>query len=129
MTLTEMRYIIAVQEKRHFAKAAESCFVSQPTLSIAIKKLETELGVVIFDRKTLNPTAIGEKIIAESKIVMIHIASIKSIAKGTYEQNKTSDGSFTEKSKNDSLCYGQTVQYSAINFIQGIKMEKRNRWM
>ena len=45
MTLTDLRYLVTLAEIRHFAKAAEVCFVSQPTLSIAIKKLEEELGV------------------------------------------------------------------------------------
>ncbi|HBJ67243.1 MAG TPA: LysR family transcriptional regulator, partial [Alcaligenes faecalis] len=50
MTLTELKYIVAVARERHFGRAAEACFVSQPTLSVAIKKLEDELGVVIFER-------------------------------------------------------------------------------
>ena len=48
MTLTELKYVIAVARERHFGRAAESCFVSQPSLSVAIKKLEEELGVSIF---------------------------------------------------------------------------------
>ena len=47
MTLTELKYVIAVARERHFGRAAESCFVSQPSLSVAIKKLEEELGVSI----------------------------------------------------------------------------------
>ena len=50
MTLTELRYIVAVARERHFGRAAEACFVSQPTLSVAIKKLEEELNVQIFER-------------------------------------------------------------------------------
>ncbi|HTN28358.1 MAG TPA: LysR family transcriptional regulator, partial [Burkholderiales bacterium] len=50
MTLTELRYLVAVARERHFGHAAESCFVSQPTLSVAIKKLEEELGVALFER-------------------------------------------------------------------------------
>ena len=52
MTLTELKYVIAVARERHFGRAAESCFVSQPSLSVAIKKLEEELGVSIFERRT-----------------------------------------------------------------------------
>ncbi len=50
MTLTELKYIVAVARERHFGRAAEACFVSQPTLSVAIRKLEEELGVVLFER-------------------------------------------------------------------------------
>ena len=50
MTLTELKYIVAVAREKHFGHAAEACFVAQPTLSVAIKKLEDELGVVIFER-------------------------------------------------------------------------------
>jgi LysR family hydrogen peroxide-inducible transcriptional activator len=50
MTLTELKYVVAVAAERHFGRAAESCFVSQPSLSAAIKHLEEELGVVIFER-------------------------------------------------------------------------------
>jgi len=52
MTLTELRYIVAVARERHFGLAAEACFVSQPTLSVAIKKLEAGLGVALFERGT-----------------------------------------------------------------------------
>ena len=50
MTLTELKYIVAVARERHFGRAAEACFVSQPTLSVAIKKLEEELDVKLFER-------------------------------------------------------------------------------
>ena len=73
MTLTELRYIVAVSQKNHFGKAAQACFVSQPTLSIAIKKLEEELGIRLFERSSKNEiriTEIGQKIINQAQIVL-----------------------------------------------------------
>ena len=83
MTLTELRYIVAVARERHFGRAAEACFVSQPTLSVAVKKLEEELGVAIFERGSgevaLTPT--GERIVAQAQRVLEEAAAIKEIAK------------------------------------------------
>jgi LysR family hydrogen peroxide-inducible transcriptional activator len=72
MTITQLNYIVAVDSHRHFARAAEKCFVTQPTLSMQIRKLEDELDVVIFDRskQPVNPTEIGAKIIAQARIVL-----------------------------------------------------------
>ncbi|MEH6580678.1 MAG: hydrogen peroxide-inducible genes activator [Halioglobus sp.] len=72
MTLTELRYVVALFETRHFRKAAEQCNVSQPTLSIAIKKLEDELGVSLFERsrQRIIATAIGEKIVVQARTVL-----------------------------------------------------------
>src|SRR5690625_4141077 len=69
MTLVQLSYIIAVDRYRHFATAAEKSYVTQPTLSMQIHKLEDELGIVIFDRtkSPVIPTEIGKKIIEESK--------------------------------------------------------------
>ena len=80
MTLTELRYIVAVSQKNHFGKAAQACFVSQPTLSIAIKKLEGELGVRLFERSSKNEiriTEIGQQVIDQAHIVLqqAHILS------------------------------------------------------
>ena len=65
MTLTELKYIVAVAREKHFGKAAEACFVSQPTLSLAIKKLEEELEVKLFERSAseVSVTALGEEIV------------------------------------------------------------------
>ncbi|AIL32708.1 LysR substrate-binding domain-containing protein [Basilea psittacipulmonis] len=82
MTLTELKYIIAVAKERHFGKAADSCFVSQPTLSIAIKKLEDELGVVIFERgPEISVTDIGKKIIEQAHKIMSEVNDLKALAK------------------------------------------------
>ena len=75
MTLTELRYIVAVAREHHFGRAARTCYVSQPTLSVAIKKLEDELGVAIFERGSseVTLTPIGERIVqqAESFIILM----------------------------------------------------------
>ena len=72
MTLTELRYIVAVAQEHHFGRAAQRCFVSQPTLSIAIKKLEEELGVALFDRSSneIRPTDAGLRILDQAQRVL-----------------------------------------------------------
>ncbi|MFT5588034.1 MAG: LysR family hydrogen peroxide-inducible transcriptional activator, partial [Bradyrhizobium sp.] len=86
MTLTELKYIVAVSRQKHFGHAAESCFVAQPTLSVAIKKLEDELGVTIFERggSEISMTPLGALIVAQAEHVLEQTAAIKEIAK----QNK-----------------------------------------
>lgn len=86
MTLTELKYIVAVAREKHFGHAAEACFVAQPTLSVAIKKLEDELGVTIFERggTEISMTPLGTQIVAQAERVLEQTASIKEIAK----QNK-----------------------------------------
>ncbi|QRN41421.1 MAG: LysR family transcriptional regulator [Neisseriaceae bacterium] len=81
MTLTDLKYLIAVSQEKHFGKAAQKCFVSQPTLSICIKKLEDELDVKIFDRSSseIITTPIGEKIIEQAKKVIEESDKIKMI--------------------------------------------------
>ncbi|PAU93358.1 DNA-binding transcriptional regulator OxyR [Aliifodinibius salipaludis] len=82
MTLTQLSYIIAVDRYRHFATAAEKSYVTQPTLSMQIHKLEDELGVTIFDRSKspVIPTEIGEKIIAEAKKIIKQSKHIEDLA-------------------------------------------------
>jgi LysR family transcriptional regulator, hydrogen peroxide-inducible genes activator len=83
MTLTELRYIVAVAREKHFGRAAEACFVSQPTLSVAIKKLEEELDVKIFERggTEVSVTPLGEEIVRQAQSVIEQAAAIKEIAK------------------------------------------------
>ncbi len=83
MTLTELKYIVAVARERHFGRAAEACFVSQPTLSVAIKKLEEELAVKIFERGSseVSVTPLGEQIVRQAQQVIEQAAAIKEIAK------------------------------------------------
>ena len=83
MTLTELKYIVAVAREKHFGKAAEACFVSQPTLSVAIKKLEEELEVKLFERNAseVTVTPLGEEIIRQAQTVLEQAAAIREIAK------------------------------------------------
>ena len=83
MTLTELRYIVAVARERHFGRAAEACFVSQPTLSVSIKKLEEELDVKIFERgaNEVTVTPLGDEIVRQAQSVIEQASAIKEIAK------------------------------------------------
>jgi LysR family hydrogen peroxide-inducible transcriptional activator len=83
VTLTELKYIVAVAREKHFGHAAEACFVSQPTLSVAIKKLEDELEVKLFERSAneVSVTALGEEIVRQAQSVLEQAAAIKEIAK------------------------------------------------
>lgn len=82
MTLTELKYVIAVAREHHFGRAAESCGVSQPSLSVAIRKLEEELGVSIFERRSseIALTPVGEKIVEQAQRVMEESRRIADIA-------------------------------------------------
>ena len=82
MTLTELRYIVAVAREKHFGHAAEKCFVSQPTLSVAIKKLEEELGVALFERgvNDIRVTDVGSRVIEQAQRVLEDASAIKHIA-------------------------------------------------
>jgi LysR family hydrogen peroxide-inducible transcriptional activator len=83
MTLTELKYIVAVARERHFGRAAEACHVSQPTLSVAIRKLEDELGVSLFERGgvEVSVTPIGQQIVEQAQRVLDETATIREIAK------------------------------------------------
>ncbi|UXP33434.1 LysR substrate-binding domain-containing protein [Reichenbachiella agarivorans] len=81
MTLVQLEYIIALDNYRHFALAAEKCFVTQPTLSMQIQKLEDSLGVLIFDRSKhpVQPTEIGKKILDQARVTLSESQRIKEI--------------------------------------------------
>lgn len=81
MTIQQLDYILAVEKFRHFAKAAEYCGVTQPTLSAMIQKLEDELGVKIFDRhmQPIGPTELGKKILAQARLIHGQVAQVKEI--------------------------------------------------
>lgn len=91
MTLQQLEYIRALYLERNFVKAAERCFVTQPSLTMQVKKLEDRLGVKIFDRskKPLVPTPIGEKIIAQAQIVLKEAHRVKEMID---EQEGTLEG-------------------------------------
>lgn len=90
MTITQFRYIVAVDNHRHFARAAEACFVTQPTLSMQIQKLEEELDILIFDRskQPIVPTPLGSKILEQARKVLQETALLEHMSKqikGTFE--------------------------------------------
>jgi LysR family transcriptional regulator, hydrogen peroxide-inducible genes activator len=83
MTLIELKFIVAVAQERNFRRAAEKCFVTQPALSIGIKKLEEELNVTIFERSRteVTLTEIGEKIVEQANVILDQAANLKEMAK------------------------------------------------
>jgi LysR family hydrogen peroxide-inducible transcriptional activator len=82
MTLTEFRYIVALARERHFGRAADKCNVSQPTLSVAVKKLEDELGVALFERSAgeVRVTPIGSEVVAQAERALAEAARVAEIA-------------------------------------------------
>jgi LysR family hydrogen peroxide-inducible transcriptional activator len=91
ITLTQLEYIVAVERLGNFGQAAKSCFVTQPTLSVQIQKLESDLGVLIFDRSShpVRATPIGQKILEQSALVLTHAARISAII---HETNESIEG-------------------------------------
>lgn len=83
MTLNELRYVVAVARERHFGRAADACFVSQPTLSVAVKKLENELGVSLFERGMgdVTVTAAGQQVVEQAQRVLEEADAIKNLAR------------------------------------------------
>jgi len=88
MTLSELKYIVAVARERHFGRAAERCFVSQPTLSVAVKKLEQELGVALFERGAgeVAVTPVGEQVVAQAQRILEQADAIKEMARQGQDQ-------------------------------------------
>ena len=82
MTLTELRYVVTLARERHFGRAAERCHVSQPTLSVAVKKLEDELGIPLFERSksSIRVTEVGQRIIEQAQRVLDQVGVIKDMA-------------------------------------------------
>lgn len=88
MTLTDLRYLVTLADVRHFARAAAACFVSQPTLSIAIKKLEEELEVTLFERHRHDVliTPAGERLVAQARRVLQEAALLKDMARAEHDE-------------------------------------------
>ncbi|WP_412069208.1 LysR substrate-binding domain-containing protein [Rubrivirga sp. IMCC43871] len=88
MTLAQLRYAVAVDTHRHFARAAAACFVSQPTLSAGLKRLEDELGTVLFDRsrQPTVPTAAGTRVIAHARAVLREADALAAAADGPADE-------------------------------------------
>ena len=82
MTLTELRYIVALSRERHFGRAADKCNVSQPTLSVAVKKLEDELGVALFERSSgdVRTTPVGALVVAQAERALAEAARVGELA-------------------------------------------------
>ncbi len=82
MTLTELRYIVALAREKHFGRAADKCHVAQPTLSVAVKKLEDELGLILFERgqSEVTMTPAGEPIVRQAEKVLAEAARVKELA-------------------------------------------------
>jgi LysR family hydrogen peroxide-inducible transcriptional activator len=88
MTLTELKYVVALAQERHFGRAAQKCFVTQPTLSLALAKLEDELGVRLFERNKneVLVTPMGAEIVEQARRVLDEVGKIASLAKGSQDQ-------------------------------------------
>ena len=84
MTLTELKYVVALAQERHFGRAAQKCFVTQPTLSLALAKLEDELGIRLFERNKneVLVTSRGQAIVEQARRVLDEVGKIQGIARG-----------------------------------------------
>ncbi|PVY38535.1 hydrogen peroxide-inducible genes activator [Pontibacter virosus] len=88
MTLVQLEYLLAVDTYRHFATAADHCFVTQPTLSMQLQKLEEELGVQLFDRSRVpvRPTEIGKEVIAQARLVVAESKKVKELVQNQKQE-------------------------------------------
>ena len=88
MNLSELRYVIALARERHFGRAASACFISQPTLSVAIKKLEDELGVTLFERTRheVRVTTVGKLVVEKAQQVLEAVKSLRQAASSEGDQ-------------------------------------------
>lgn len=93
MTLQQLEYVIALDNHRHFVTAAEHCFVTQPTLTMQLKKLEEEIGIVIFDRskKPITPTAAGKMVISKVREILREVSQLKELVS---DEKETLTGNF-----------------------------------
>lgn len=87
ITLTELRYVVAVADTGHFGRAADRCYVSQPTLSAGVKKLEATLAVRLFERaaKRVRPTAVGERVVERARAILSELQTLGDVARGDRE--------------------------------------------
>lgn len=94
MTLQQLEYILALDKHRHFVKAAKSCYVTQPTITLQVQKLENEIGIQIFDRSKspLVPTATGQIILAKARLILQEVSQLKEMVSDEVESLK---GEFT----------------------------------
>jgi LysR family hydrogen peroxide-inducible transcriptional activator len=88
MNLSELRYVVALARERHFGRAAAACFVSQPTLSVAIKKLEQELGITLFERTRheVRVTPVGERVVEKAQQALEAVESVRQVASSEGDQ-------------------------------------------
>src|ERR1700712_2211680 len=92
MNLRDLQYLVAVADHRHFRRAAEACFVSQPTLSVQLKKLETELGVELVERSPghVMLTEVGRQVVERARIMLREADNIADIARRTIDPESAS---------------------------------------
>src|SRR5258708_40162506 len=88
MTLTELKYVVALAQERHFGRAAQRSFVTQPTLSLALAKLEDELGMKLFERNKNEVliTARGQAIVEQARKVLDEVGKLQGIARGGQDE-------------------------------------------